>query len=347
MRSYNYKNIQHKIKLLFNTFYTQITKMKYVNPIKSLFDRIINSFYLNSKLSESRLDELHNQGLIHRGIFFNPEETFLKTPKVNLITKQIEIQQVYMSFLWCLIYNFILLNEVSQTLAKENLHVIQINDRTTDKLDQMNDLTGWAFSLKEEFSPWPSSIPNPTWSDQKIKMANELFVQVVTFLLYHEIAHLGNRHISYLEIINKPNENLTDNELTELKMLEVEADNYAFDMLVGPDLNESTYNQTMGAVMAVISNLYVVKTPIQLIQVRHPDIDTRIFNIMNKIKFDDIRYQMNIDQTLNMGLSLFMHVHKIPYLPDTNEKQNWHDTFADLLQYLYNKIDEEKAKIAS
>ena len=98
----------------------------------------------------------------------------------------------------------------------------------------------------------------------------------------------------------------------------------------------------MGAIVALLSNLFVIDTPRKLTQLRHPDIDTRIFNLMNKIKFEDLRFQMNIDQTLNAALSFFLHRHRINFFPENQEDIDWNETFEDALRYLYARIDQEK-----
>jgi hypothetical protein len=314
----------------------------YQSPIRVLYDRIIDSFYENSPLTIKRLDALVNDGLIRRGIFFNPEQSALKTPKVDLISKRIEVHEPFMSFLWCVCYNFVFLNDATQKLVAEDQKVIQINSQSTTGLDEMNYLIGWGFSLKDVYSEWPEFIPNPAGSDEKIRMANALLIEALKFLLYHEVAHLANNHVAYLSLVEKPTKELTQEELFELKILEAEADNYAFDMLVGPELNEATYNQALGCVVAQLSALFVISGPTKLKQQRHPDIDTRLFNLMNKIKFEDIRYQINIDQTLNMGLSFFLHIHKVSYLPADPENITWHETFEEVLRYLYDQIDKEK-----
>ncbi|MDB5088585.1 MAG: Peptidase Lit peptidase [Mucilaginibacter sp.] len=314
----------------------------YQSPIRVLYDRIINSFYENSPLTVSRLDALVEEGLIRRGIFFNPEQSALKTPKVDLISKRIEVHEPFMSFLWCLCYNFIFLNEATQKLAVEDQKVIQINNLTTTGLNEMNYLIGWAFSLRDTYSEWPEFMPNPAGTNDKVRMANALVTEALKFLLYHEVAHLANNHVAYLSLVEKPAEDLTLEELFELKVLEAEADNYAFDMLVGPELNDATYNQAMGCVVAQLSALFIISETRKLKQLRHPDIDTRLFNLMNKIKFEDVRYQMNIDQTLNMGLSFFLHIHKVSYLPADPENITWHETFEEVLRYLYDQIDKAK-----
>jgi hypothetical protein len=315
---------------------------RYLSPIRNLYDRIIDSFYENGPLTSARLDDLVKNGMISRGIYFNPEQSALRTPKVDLLSRQIEVHESYMSFLWCIIYNFIFLNETSQKLTVENQKVIRINNESAVGLDEMNYLLGWGLSLRDEYSQWPPNLPNPATAGEKTTMANVLLVEVIKYLLYHEIAHLANNHIAYLNLIETPTGMLSQQELYELKELEIEADNYAFDMLVGPELNEHTYNKALACIVAQLSNLFVISKTQHLKQPRHPDIDTRLFNLMNRIMFEEVRYQMNIDQTLNMGLSLFLHIHKIPYIPTDPDNISWHETFEEVLRYLYEKIDEEK-----
>ena len=318
----------------------------YVSPIKLLYDNIIDSFYYNNEITKSRLDALAEQGLIRRGIYFNPYPIPLRTPKVNLLTLEIEVHEPYMSFLWCIIYNFIFLNEASQKLTSENEKILKINSNTTEGFDEVNNLLGWAFSLKKQYSAWPQFAPNPAIRTGKCLMASVLLVEILKYLLYHEIAHLANNHVNYLSLINTPAYDLSTDQLDELKALEVEADNYAFELLVGGDeLDESNYNKALACIVAQLSNLLVIKDIHDLKQLKHPDIDTRLFNLMNKIKFEDSRYQMNIDQTLNVGLSLFLNVNGIEFLPSDPDKIDWHETFEEVLRYLYNIIEKVKKSL--
>ena len=102
-------------------------------------------------------------------------------------------------------------------------------------LNKANQLLSWSMSLKDKYSDWNRSLPNPD-IDYSIKndetfyieKINNLFQSSVAFLLYHEVAHLVNNHSSYYFGFNNEN-------YEEIQELEKEADEYAFSMLVQDD----------------------------------------------------------------------------------------------------------------
>lgn len=148
-----------------------------------------------------------------------------------------------------------------------------------------------------------------------------------------------------MELINSRPEDLTDDELYQLKSLEVEADNYAIELLLGGNPDEDqTYIRIIGAIMAQLSNLLLIQNVNGLTQLKHPDIDQRLFNLSHRYKFENQVYQLNIEQTLNIGLSLFLHIHKIEYFKDIPDQSAWYENFDGILAHLYQKVDTEKEK---
>jgi hypothetical protein len=317
----------------------------YVSPIKHLYDRIIDSFYSNNTVSEARLKELAEQNLVSRSIFFNPSGGFIRTPIVHLETGEVEIQESYMAFLWCTIYNFVKMNDSARQLCLSSEDIVQFNSTSVEDLDQMNYLFDWSLSLQTKYSEWPKDFPSPVDGSEFSNTINVIFLHALSYLLYHEVAHLANNHKAYLELINSKPEELTEKECYQLKSLEVEADNYAIELLLGVNLSEDqTYIRVIGAIMAHLSNLLLIQNINGLMQLKHPDVDQRLFNLSTWFKFDNPIYQLNIEQTLNIGLSLFLHIHKIEYLKGIPDQSAWYDNFDGILEHLYQKVDSEKEK---
>ena len=97
----------------------------------------------------------------------------------------------------------------------------------------------------------------------------------------------------------------------------------------------------MAASIAHLSNLYLIKSPYGLIQLGHPDLDTRIFNLMNKVTSNSTEYQDTIDVIYNIFISMFLKKFGIEY--ETNDvKINGFSSFYQIFDYLYKCIDSEK-----
>lgn len=126
--------------------------MEYISPIKHLYDRIIEYFYRNNPLSEHRLTALAEQNIVSRAIFFNPDGGYIKTPMVHLENGEVEIQESYMSFLWCKIYNFVKMNEAARKLCLSSDDVVQFNLTSVENLEHMNDIFDWILSLQATYS---------------------------------------------------------------------------------------------------------------------------------------------------------------------------------------------------
>lgn len=241
----------------------------YISSIKYLYDRIIDSFYRNNSVSKVRLKVLAEQNLVSRGIYFNPEGGFIKTPSVHLESGRVEIQESYMSFLWCTIYNFVKMNESARQLCLSSEDIVQFNKNSVEHLDQMNEVFDWVLSLQTDYSKWPGDFPSPIDGSEFSNTINAIFLHALSYLLYHEVAHLANNHKVYSELITARPEDLRDEERYQLQSLEVEADNYAIELLLGVNLDEDqTYIRVIAAIFAQLSNLLLIQNVNGLIQLK-------------------------------------------------------------------------------
>jgi len=145
-------------------------------------------------------------------------------------------------------------------------------------------------------------------------------------------------------LIVKETTALSKAEVTTLEQLEAEADNYAFECLINDIIkDEIKIIRVMAASIAHLSNLYLIKSPYGLIQLGHPDLDTRIFNLMNKVTSNSTEYQDTIDVIYNIFISMFLKKFGIEY--ETNDvKINGFSSFYQIFDYLYKCIDSEKKR---
>lgn len=311
----------------------------YLNPISVLYDDIIHSFYNNNSIVSNRLGRLLLENKIDKIIFIDPSHTALQTPQVDLKSKQIKLHNSYLCYLWSIIYVFITyLDFLLEGEISDNKYV---NFENEPKLDMAKTLIDWAMSLRSEYSQWPEATPTPSENSEKCKFVNCYFRNAVRYLMYHEVAHLSNGHIAYLDLIHKSS--LGDDELREdesllLKELEIEADSFAFECLIGLDDDDTTkFVKGAGASMAHLSSIYLTKS-YSLKRNRQPDIDNRLFHIKNKITFENPFYQFYLNSIYNIGLTIFFDRHPKKYITKDSKFKSWDDFFT----YMFNSLDELK-----
>ncbi|MEN0054481.1 MAG: phage exclusion protein Lit family protein [Mucilaginibacter sp.] len=271
-------------------------------------------------------------------IRINSFDSKLTTPKVDLRLGLIQLHESHLSYLWCMIYSFMSLLDFTEKRIAEGQTYIVMTD--APELIGTNSIFTWAVSLKRECSNWPANLPSPAGVSQDCDLTNRIFIQAVLYIVYHELGHLSIGHDQYLPLITK--QELTEEESQTLKLLECEADNFAFDCLKEVDETEdSTLINVFAASVAHMSNLYLITNTADLLQMKHPDVDTRIFNLMNKVQFENEHHKSGMDLIYNIGLSLFINQLSPTYLTEDMS----FESFDDILNYLYSCLDIEKSKV--
>ena len=306
-------------------------------PISLLYDELIANFASKNGTGNNVILSLLKKGK-PLSIRIDPSETRLVTPKVDLKTGWIRLHQSHLSYIWCIIFSFIsLLNFAGKRMSKGKTFIMMTD---APELRETDALISWAISLNREYSVWPSMLPSPANTSQKCTLVNRIFIKTVLYMMYHELAHLSNGHDQYISLILK--KELDEDEKLILKQLEVEADNFAFECLADTaDTEKIMLVNIFAASIAHISNLYLISNISELIQMRHPDIDTRIFNLMNKVQFENKHYRSGLDLIYNIALSLF--INRLPTNYITEDMK--FESFEDILSYLYSCLDKEKSNI--
>jgi hypothetical protein len=313
------------------------------NPIKSLYENMFETFSLGTIVANQRLNETLEKELLHPGIIINVHPSPFKGPNVDFSIKRIVLHESFLSYLWCLTYSFISMYQSQK--STENPNINNFDGTSKDVIDTEN-LLHWSLSLQQEHSFWPINLPSPIKDDEKSILVNNIFIHVSNFTMYHEIAHAACDHSNYLTTRQKVIDLIDDNKIppinltSQLKQIETEADNYALECLISKNDNDSSiFHKSLGAIISVLSNLYYSNK--NLTHYTHPDDDVRVFNILQNSNFEDEGYKFKIETTINMGLTLYLHMKKIDYLPKSNTN---FDSTSDILRYLFDIIDNSKAE---
>jgi len=240
-------------------------------------------------------------------------------PKANLETREIHLQETYLSHLWSFIYSTFVIYE-------EGIQKPLINDTfdgelkfDTPLLQRAKQLFAWSISLTKNYSNWDESLPNPKSHNYEkeqfySKKVNGIFQSAASFLMYHEFAHLTQGHDSFFLGINL--KELNDEDFAEYIQIENEADQFAFNMLIKQhDSNNQKWVKGLSIILVICSAILIVPTAKGVKQKKHPDIDNRMLNILEKLDLTTEKSQFYMWHLCNFIIRLFFIKHGITIEP--------------------------------
>jgi hypothetical protein len=134
-------------------------------------------------------------------------------------SKIINIHQGALELLWAASFAFPALFETCRDSQRKNRDRVSAAD--FPELQRAFRLYGWALTkcLRGACEPWPGEFPTPANGDLQTRLATELFLVAVGWILLHESAHILSAHT-----LDGPNE--------LKKREEVEADRFATEWLL-------------------------------------------------------------------------------------------------------------------
>jgi hypothetical protein len=109
-------------------------------------------------------------------------------------SRVINIHQGALELLWAASFAFPVLFQICRDLQQKGRDRMNAND--FPELQQAFRLYGWALdkSCKGVCKPWPREFPNPQNGDLQTRLATELFLVAVGWILLHESAHILLNH---------------------------------------------------------------------------------------------------------------------------------------------------------
>ncbi len=312
-------------------------KQKTYGPISVLYNNIMKCFEDINPSSQALLQKYIDKGKFNPEIIIDEGYDPIKFPVVNLETSQVTIQSTYLSHLWAFIYSiFVIYEEAIQKKLLEGTFQGKII-LDTPLLKRANSLLTWAMSLKESYSEWNTALPNPNTDYEKddletfyIGKINNLFQSTIAFLLYHEVAHVVQGHKSYYLGYEQ-----LDN-FDEIKELEKEADEFAFNMLIYDDGEKNKLEKGLSIMIAFCSALMLTSSP-SLFQKKHPDIDQRLLTVISKLNFEKIESEFYVYYLGSYILQMYLAKERQPILVEEEE------THKDLFFKYLEKIDQIKS----
>ena len=332
-------------------------------PIRVLCHNLPQTIVTHRPEKKEFLESIIKEGKLNPAISYKITNEFGMI-NVDGDSKQIEINEQFLAFLWSFIYStFVIVEEGVQTkilTSGSNLWDGKI-DNSRPIVTRAQALYVWSKSLPKTFSDYPMHLPNPEifYSSEEqfyINKVNGIYLKTVTYLINHEIAHLVNEHIDTLRPLNIKVKNhivLSEVETTTYKMIEGEADQYARETMVDTNDDENLkLINGISIVLAHCASLFAIKHPRFLTETLHPDIDNRLFSSINFLNFQE---QKNIDYIYLMGaisLNLFFVFNKEEFdkigfsIPVPREMDDPKDYFDECLKIIdtikagYEKLHE-------
>jgi len=307
-------------------------------PISQLYDRITD-FFAAGHLP-GQLEQAIQSGKLSRAIFIDPEPAKARTPYANLDDKEIKLQATFLSYLWSFCYCMIRFQQM--TIDQIEAPIVRL--RNSSEAPILNVLFDWANSLRDTYSDWPTDLPTPGQDSQRILEADALFLFAIRYLMFHEVGHLI-LHESSADFIRreKRNPSLSAEDSRRFRMMELQADDFAIDTLLAANTAEPhRYMNMVGAAIAQLASLFLLKDDDLRGGRTHPDFDERLKRLAKKASFSEQQHTLFFDGTISIGLQVFFERYAVDFLPVDSEAWRLTD-FSDLFDMLYQKIDERKA----
>lgn len=254
------------------------------NMIVFMFQNSHQNFHdeILAEIAEGKLNQELNLVTGEDAILIVPGS--YRTPRIHIETKQIEIHETFLSYVWACSYSIYALYIQEIDFPKINQAIgytkYPINQSI---IRRATDLFAYASSLVIDFLPWEKDqLPNPELYnlDEKdlIEQTNTFYTEAVKFILAHEFAHL-KFHVPQLS------KETTDGKLLEF---EKEADNFAIDTIIKGKLPNTQFLAPsrnivieIGIILGFIATLCLKGTTTGP---KHPNAEDRLTNALTRLE---------------------------------------------------------------
>lgn len=306
-------------------------------PIRFLYEQITNFF--EAKALGPKLNQAIKNNQLGRGIFIDPYPAKLEAPFADFNDREIKLQATYLAYLWCVCYTLIAFQQM--TIDQAEKEIISLSRSPEGPL--LNEMFEWAISLADHYSDWPPHFPKPGQVGQRIAEANAMFLFAVRYLMYHEVGHLLLHSNSADFLYEKYRlKQFTMDEHRRLTNMEIQADDYAVDLLLGiSPTEEARYMNMIGAAVAQVAGLFSLVDDDVRGGYTHPDIDVRLKQLAKRAKFDKQVHELFFDVTISIGWQVYFHRFRVPFLPADNTVWRLTD-FSELFKLIDTKVAERK-----
>jgi Peptidase U49 len=278
--------------------------------------------------NEEYIKSLHSDFKLEKGIKYHIANLPLIERQMPFIDEDgiINLHETFLSYVWINCYYFFILHEEGFAIPDHIRRGAPVHkSQNIQLLKEAEELFNYGKSLIVGFVEWDKvNFPNPEYFDEEteegwyILRTNDLFVEVLNFILYHETAHAELEHIKKIK-----SENLSD---SEVKLLEIEADTRAVELIIS---NIRNRNMTELAIAIGLASMLFFKNTLGGGK-RHPNLDQRIENAVTLL-------QPAEDSSIWPMLSLFLKAWDRQFQVGLKQKPIY-DTYKDLFYDFLEQI---------
>ncbi|BEP50817.1 phage exclusion protein Lit family protein [Variovorax sp. V116] len=254
------------------------------SPVLVLEHNIIHAFENPHPGFVERLQRAVAEGQILPEIALRADLAPPDPPQTRGEPAEIHVHVTHLEVLWCSTYAWMVMYE--EEVQKPAVAHEQGTTHSPDVqlITRAHQLLAWAESISDVYTPWPDGLPSPInwvsaaeeWYAQK---ANLVFQEAASFLLLHEWAHSTSLHL-------QQGPGLSDQDYIEL---EKDADNTAYDVLVGDREDDEKLHLAWAILSALLSSFYLLKTTSHVKQYRHPELHHRVQHMLFRLDIADER----------------------------------------------------------
>lgn len=226
--------------------------------------------------NEKHIESLQSSLKLNKAIKYHIANLPLIEKQLPYIDEKgtIHLHETFLSYTWIICYYFFILHEEGFAIPDHINRGVAVHKAHNPQLiREAEELFNYGKSLVVAFTPWDKEFyPNPEFFDENtdegwyITRTNDLFVEVLNFIIYHETAHAELEHIKKIKFENLTNE--------QRKPLELEADTRAIELIL---LNFRNRNLTELAIVVGLLAMLFIKPTLHGGK-KHPNIDTRLEN---------------------------------------------------------------------
>ena len=229
----------------------------------------------------------------------------------------INLHETYLSYIWIVCYYFFVLHEERLVIPDRiNRGLLIFRQPNLQLVDDAEKLFDYGKSLIILYYSWDkNNLPNPELFNENtnegwyILRTNDLFVEVLNFILYHETAHAEFEHIKKVKDLN--------NE--EQKNLEIEADSRAINLILSSNRNR---NMSELAIIIGLASMLFFQNSLSG-GLKHPNIDTRLENAIRL-------FSPKEDSSVWTILFLFLRIWNEQFELGLTEQKQSYDNYKEL-----------------
>lgn len=311
------------------------------SPINVLWGNIVQSFEQVNDSSLSMHLTAVESGLLNREIDYDNGTDAAKGPHANLKTKKIYLQETYLEHLWSFIYSVFVIYEEGVQKPLINKSFSGEIEFSTEILKRAKTLYDWSISLSDKKSEWDMSLPNPKQHLNETEKfysekVNGIFQKSVAYVLFHEFCHLTQGHESYY--LGFKLCDLTESDYADRIQIENEADDFAFNMIVNSNDDESArWVNGLSILFVKCSSLLLTQTLEGVKQRSHPDLDSRIHTALARLDLKSEQSQFYCWYLCCLAVNFYLMKH------DAKREQCTYDTAEECFFSYLEQLDGIKS----